>query len=141
MIIYHITPFFKDMCKNADYSWFSSIFAKKKNDGKPRKTCMPLDAIPAIYTTFEKIEFSQVSPCFFTFSRLFCKKCAKTWKQRVFKQENSFCTCFAFFPQILVKHESNVFSSRKVVFCTKLAKTHEKRSIFEVKSNSGYYII
>ena len=66
---------------------------------------------------------------FFQLFSYFSTKYAKTWKQRVFKQKSSFCMCFAFFPQDLVKHENNVFSSRKVVFCTNLAKTHEKRSI------------
>ena len=76
---------------------------------------MPLEAFPASYTTFEKIDISQLKPCFFHVSRLFSKKLGKTCKQRV--------------------------SRRKVVFSTKHAKHHGKRSILYLKWNSGYYII
>ena len=59
------------------------------------KLNMLLKAFPASFTTFEKIEFSQLKPCFLHVS------------------------CH---------------------FCTKLAKTHEKRRILNLKSNLGYYI-
>ena len=62
-------------------------------------------------------------------------------KTKCFQAEKSFLHVFCLFAQNLVKHEDNVFSSRKVVFFTKLTETHEKRSILNVKSNSGYYII
>ena len=66
---------------------------------------MPLEAFPASYTTFEKIDISQLKPCFFP-------------RFSPFQQKN------------LVKHVNNVFQEEKLFFLQNLLNIMENVAFY-----------
>ena len=68
------------------------------------------------------IEFSQLKPCFLLVTRLFYTICAKTRKERVFKQKSSYCTCFAISAQNLLNMKIKFSPAEKKFFAINLVK-------------------